>query len=148
MTFELVSEQNIDAAAEIHSVSWKESHKDFCTYEFVQAHTKKRQRQYIEREMEIGKRFYLLLDNGAKGIVSVTGDVIGDLYVLPSEQSKGYGTKLLEFAENMCSSKTKLWVLSNNARAIKLYKKLGYMFTDNKKILRDDLQELEMEKRR
>ena len=38
--FELVTERNIDIAAEIHSVSWKESHKGFCSEKFVSAHTK------------------------------------------------------------------------------------------------------------
>lgn len=60
---ELVTERNIDVAAEIHSVSWKESHKDFCSEEFVSSHTKERQRCYIENEIASGKQFYLLIEN-------------------------------------------------------------------------------------
>lgn len=97
MIFELVTEQNIDIAAKIHSVSWKESHKTFCTEEFVQSHTQERQKQYIEKEINCGKKFYIIDDNGAKGIVSVIGNVIENLYVLPIEQGKGYGTKLSIF---------------------------------------------------
>ena len=71
MIFELLTEQNIEIAAKIHSITWKESHKSFCTEKFVQAHTWERQKQYIEKEIDDGKQFYILDKNGAKGIVSV-----------------------------------------------------------------------------
>ena len=144
MIFELVTEQNIEIAAKIHSISWKESHKSFCTEKFVQAHTQERQKQYIEKEIDDGKQFYILDKNGAKGIVSVQDNLIENLYVLPAEQGKGYGTKLLKYAEHICKGTPTLWVLSNNESAKKLYTKMGYRFTGNKKILSNELQELEM----
>ena len=143
--FELVTERNIDIAAEIHSVSWKESHKGFCSEEFVAAHTKERQRQYIENEIAYGKKFYLLVENGARGIVSVKDNLIENLYVLPKEQGKGYGTKLLKYAESMCTGIPTLWILSNNKLAKNFYQKHGYIFTENKKFPNDELTELEMQ---
>ena len=145
MTFDLVTEKNIDIAAEIHSISWKESHRTFCSEEFVQAHTKERQKQYIEKEMKCGKQFYIINENGAKGIVSVKDNLIENLYVLPTEQGKGYGTELLQFAERICKGIPTLWILSNNAKAKNLYLKMGYKFTGNIKILNSELQELEMQ---
>lgn len=143
--FELVTEKNIDTAAEIHSISWKESHKNFCSEEFVLAHTKERQKQYIRTEMEYGKQFYILVENDAKGIVSVKDNLIENLYVLPAEQRKGYGTKLLQYAELICKGIPTLWILSNNNAARNLYQKMGYKFTGNEKILNDTLKELEMQ---
>lgn len=145
MPFLLVTEQNIDVAAEIHSISWKESHKTFCSEEFVQAHTKERQKQYIEKEINCGKQFYIIDENGAKGIVSVKDNLIENLYVLPMEQCKGYGTKLLQYAEHICKGVPTLWILSNNEAAKSLYIKMGYQFTGNKKFLTNELQELEMQ---
>ena len=145
MTFELVTEQNIEIAAKIHSISWKESHKSFCSEEFVKAHTQERQKQYIEKEINSGKRFYILDEKGAKGIVSVKDNLIENLYILPTEQGKGYGTKLLQYAEHICKGTPTLWILSNNELAKKLYIKMGYSFTGNKKILTNELQELEMQ---
>mgnify|MGYP003294058001 CR=1 FL=1 len=142
--FELVTESNIDTAAEIHSVSWKESHKGFCSEKFVLAHTKERQRQYIENEIACGKQFYLLVENGSKGIVSIKDNLIENLYVLPEEQRKGYGTKLLKYAEIICTGIPTLWILSNNKAAKNFYQKHGYIFTENKKFLNDELSELEM----
>ena len=102
MLFELVTMLNIATAAEIHAISWRESHKSFCSKEFVDAHTTERQMKYIENEIKNGKQFYILMDAGAKGIVSIKDNLIENLYVLPSEQRKGYGTKLLKYAEEKC----------------------------------------------
>lgn len=144
--FEMVTTANIDIAAKIHSTSWKESHRSFCTEEFVQKHTVENQRRYIEKEIECGKQFYILIEEEAKGIVSVKDNLIENLYVLPKEQRKGYGTKLLWYAENKCEGNPTLWILSNNEAAKNLYQKMGYEFTGNMKVLNTTLQELEMKK--
>ena len=92
-----VTRQNIHQAAVIYSESWKESHKDLCSAEFLEAHTPERQKSYLEAEMEQGAQIYMLVDQRPVGIVSVQGCLIANLYVLPSEQNKGYGTRLLAF---------------------------------------------------
>ena len=145
MVFELVTKKNLNTAAEIHAISWRESHKSFCSEEFVKAHTIERQVQYIEQGIERGKQFYMLVDTKAKGIVSVNHNVIENLYVLPSEQRKGYGTKLLHYAEQKCHGTPTLWILSNNDVAKHLYIKNGYSFTGKLKPLKNELQELEMQ---
>ena len=142
--FELVTEKNIDIAAEIHSLSWKESHRGFCSLEFVEAHTKERQKQYIQNEMANGKVFYMLVEDEAKGIVSVKDNLIENLYVLPTEQRKGYGTQLLKYAELLCKGNPTLWILNNNVVARCIYQKNGYVFTGNKNVLNANLSELEM----
>ena len=76
MLFELVTMLNIATAAEIHAISWRESHKSFCSKEFVDAHTTERQMKYIENEIKNGKQFYILIDTGAKGIVSIKDNLI------------------------------------------------------------------------
>ena len=55
LLFELVTMLNIATAAEIHAISWRESHKSFCSKEFVDAHTTERQMKYIENEIKNGK---------------------------------------------------------------------------------------------
>ena len=144
--FQLVTNENIDIAAKIHSISWKESHRSFCSKEFVELHTEERQREYIEKEMNCGKVFYILVEENAKGIVSVKGNLIENLYVLPAEQRKGYGTRLLQYAEGLCEGKPTLWILDNNRVAKNLYQKLGYELTGKEKVLSKTLKELEMRK--
>ena len=83
-----VTEDNIYEAAKIHSESWKESHKGFCSKEFVKAHTVKRQLEYLRNEIKDGKDIYMLIDNIPVGIVSVKDSLIENLYVLPEIEMK------------------------------------------------------------
>lgn len=144
--FEPVTEENLKIAAEIHAESWRDSHKGFCSPAFVAAHTTERQTEYLRNEMAQGKSFYLLTLDTPKGIVSVKDDLIENLYVLPREQRKGYGTMLLHYAEQLCSKPPRLWVLNNNQAAISLYRRTGYGFTGTRKHLNDTLEELEMKR--
>ena len=138
-----VTRQNIHQAAAIHSESWKESHRDVCSAEFLAAHTPERQKSYLEAEMEQGAQIYMLVDQKPVGIVSVQGCLIANLYVLPSEQNKGYGTRLLAFAVTKCQGPPSLWVLSSNQRAQKFYERNGFCPTGAVVQHTDTLWELE-----
>lgn len=57
-----VNENNIMDAANIHSISWKESHRDFCTSEFIESHSPERQLKYISDKMQKGTEFFMFVD--------------------------------------------------------------------------------------
>ena len=139
-----VDEGNIADAGRIHSESWKESHRSFCSAEFVEKHTPSVQAEYLLREMNAGKRIYMLIDKYPVGIVSVHGSLIENLYVLPSEQRKGYGSQLLDYAIRHCTGTPSLWILNNNEGAYRLYTKNGFKETGNRKQLNDTLYEMEL----
>lgn len=144
MRFIEVTESNIADAGRIHSESWKESHRGICSAEFVEKHTPGAQADYLRREMDTGKRVYMLTDEYPVGIVSVHGNLIENLYVLPGEQNKGYGTMLLKFAVGHCAGTPKLWILSSNEGAYRLYTRNGFRESGNRKRLNDGLYELEL----
>lgn len=144
MRFVEVTELNIADAGRIHSESWKESHSSFCSAEFVEKHTPAAQADYLRREMNTGKTIYILIDNYPVGIVSVYGSLIENLYVLPSEQRKGYGSQLLDYAIRHCTGTPSLWILNNNEGAYRLYTKNGFKETGNRKQLNDILYEMEL----
>ena len=109
-----VDETNLLQAATIHSVSWN------------------------------GTKIYLLIiDNKPIGIVSITNSLIEDLYVLPDLQNMGYGTKLLQYAIDQCADTPTLWILENNTRAEKLYRRMGFKKTGKKNSITDGLDEIE-----
>ena len=139
-----VTEENIAQAGFVHSESWKASHRDFCTPAFVEAHTPQAQTDYLRREMEAGKRLYLLEQDVPVGIVSLRENVIADLYVHPDFQHQGYGTQLLRFAVSQCRGTPTLWVLNTNQAACRLYRYMGFTETGNRKPLRQGLYEMEM----
>ncbi len=127
-----IDENNICEAGKIHSESWKESHRSFCSEEFVASHTKEAQTDYIRAEMSKGKNFYMLIDKYPVGIVSVYENTIENLYVLPSEQRKGYGSRLLHYAMEQCDKVPILWVLNTNVEACRLYMRNGFYMTEKK----------------
>lgn len=139
-----ITEDNICDAGKIHSDSWKESHKDFCSEAFIARHTADAQTEYLRSEQAKGKELYMLIDSTPIGIVSVRNSLIENLYVLPSEQRKGYGTRLLQYAIQRCNSIPTLWILSNNKRASSFYKKHGFSESGNIKQLKNNLFEIEL----
>lgn len=139
-----VDENNIIEAAKIHSESWKDSHKEFCNKDFIEQHTIKHQKEYLIREIEAGKEIFMLVDNKAIGIVSIYNNLIENLYVLPNEQQKGYGTQLLKFAMKHCNFNPTLWVLNNNQKAYSLYLKLGFRKIGEPKRLSETISEIKM----
>lgn len=138
-----VGEHELDAAARIHSASWQESHRAFCTPEFVAQHTPQRQKAYLRGELE-KKRLFMLVDEAPVGIVSVWGSLIENLYVLPDKQGMGYGTALLEYAMAHCGGTATLWILDNNEGARRLYERHGFRLTGRQNWITQTLSELEM----
>ena len=139
-----LTEEWLDEAARVHSEAWKESHRAFCSEAFVQAHTPQRQRGYLLEQMAQGKRFFVLHDQDrCLGLVSEWDGLIENLYVDPKYYRQGIGSRLLE---HVCAlhCQPNLWVLSNNVRAIALYKMHGFRFTGKEKKLNETLCEREM----
>ena len=46
---------NLLQAAVIHSVSWQESHRAFCSPDFIELHSPDHQLEYISEKMSTGK---------------------------------------------------------------------------------------------
>ena len=141
-----VNESMLVEAGRIHSESWKESHRSFCSAEFVEKHTPAAQADFLRREMDAGKYIYMLIDEYPVGIVSVHGNLIENLYVLPSEQRKGYGSRLLHYAIQQCVGTPSLWIINTNEVACRLYQRNGFCFTGKRKDLKRGIYEMEMQK--
>lgn len=50
-----VNEENLAQAGRIHSLAWQESHRSFCTPEFVAKHSPEAQTEYLRRERGPGQ---------------------------------------------------------------------------------------------
>ena len=139
-----VNQGNLAEAAAVHALSWQASHRAFCTSAFTRLHTPERQASYLRSKMDGGSRIYLLVIDEPVCIVSVTGNLIEDLYVLPERQNKGYGTELLQFAVAKCTDRPTLWILENNVRAKRLYERLGFSETGRRKTIKNGLDEIQL----
>ncbi len=134
---------SLSAAAAVHAAAWQDAHRGFCSPAFVALHTPARQEAYLREKMDRGGRVFLLLDGGPAGVVSVTGDLIEDLYVHPDCRRRGYGTALLAHAVRQCAGRPTLWILENNASAERLYRRAGFRETGRRKVVPDGLDEIE-----
>ena len=141
MTITRVTEERLPQAAAVYREAWRESHRDLCTPEFLE---RRDCGAYLEQQMAAGKRLYLLTGEEPVGVISMGDHEIGDLYVLPRAQGRGYGTMLLRFAMEQCGS-ARLTVLSSNTRALAWYKRNGFAQTGQRRQLRDGLWEVELE---
>ncbi len=139
-----VDENNILEAAVIHSESWKESHKAFCTREFIELHSVEHQKEYLEKEIASGKDIYMLTADIPVGIVSIQDNLIENLYIKPEKQRMRYGTELLKFAISKCTGVPTLWILDNNEVAYQMYLKYGFRKTGKVAKITETLSELEM----
>ena len=59
-SIEIVDESNMFQAAVVHSVSWKASHRSFCSEDFIEMHSPEHQLSYIRKKMDAGSTFYLM----------------------------------------------------------------------------------------
>ena len=138
-----MTEDRLPLAGHVHAASWRASHRDVCSPAFVAAHTAQRQTAYLRSEMAAGKQLWLLMDPEPSGVVSVAGDLVENLYVLPGRWGRGDGTLLLEHALRQCRGTPRLTVLSSNERALGWYLRRGFREA-GRRPLRGGLEEIDM----
>ena len=103
--------------------------------EFFLAHHKP---EKIASDIEAGKVYVILRDGIIVGTVTIDGNGIERLFVEPTKQGKGYGRKLLDFAENMIFGYSEKIRLDSSLPAKSIYIKRGYKEKEYCKILTDN----------
>ncbi len=92
-------------------------------------------REYTDNE-NILQDTYVYDDGAVKGMIRLDQDEVVKLYVEPQFQGEKIGTKLLNFATTDKGAKW-LWVLEQNERGIRFYKRNGFDF-NGETMLEDD----------
>ena len=124
-----VREINISDAAKVYMESWKDSHKDICSFEFIEKHDLNYMINYLNEKIKSNHNIFIdYINEKPVGIVGInpSDEEICLLYVLPDEQGKGFGTELLDFALSKCKHPY-ITVLDTNTKAIKFYSKRGFV---------------------
>lgn len=118
---------------------WGIQKKEFSLFFYTRKYRSISNSVYTSTEITLGKDIFMLVENYAVGIISLKDNLIENLYILPNEQGKGYGTKLLLFAISKCKNESILWILDNNKKAYKLYSKHGFNKTGKVNVLSDSI---------
>ena len=124
-----VSEENIIDAAKVYMDSWKDSHKEICSFEFIEKHDLDFMINYLNEKIKNKYDVFInYTDEKPVGIVGINpaDEEICLLYISPKEQGKGFGTELLNFALLGCKEPY-ITVLDSNKKAIDFYLKRGFI---------------------
>ena len=124
-----VSEENIIDAAKVYMDSWKDSHKEICSFEFIEKHDLDFMINYLNEKIKNKYDVFInYTDEKPVGIVGINpaDEEICLLYISPKEQGKGFGTELLNFALLRCKEPY-ITVLDSNKKAIVFYLKRGFI---------------------
>ena len=84
----------------------------------------------IQADIASGRVYLLCADGVATGTVTISGNEILRLFVLPENQRRGYGKALLDFAENIILKNSQTVVIDASLPAKPIYKKRGYRETE------------------
>lgn len=88
--------------------------------------------EHILRDVKAGGVFLLDVEGKLVGTVTVTGNEINRLFVLPLERGHGYGGALLSFAEEVVLQDHGRVYLSSSLPAEEFYFKHGYVLWDER----------------
>lgn len=138
-----VNDSHADIVGKVHSTAWKDAYKDIFSAEYINQDTPEKRKQECTGALEKkGSRYYLILvQNVAIGIIKISFEPknmceIESIYFLKEYRENGYGTKAINFVKKEYSNcKIILWVLEQNDSAIRFYKKNGFKFTTQKRIV-------------
>lgn len=95
-------------------------------------------KENIEKDIYENRVFVCCENNVIVGTVTICENDISRLYVADKKQGSGYGTQLLDFAENEISKKFQTAVLDCSLPAKNIYIKRGYKETAYKQLQADN----------
>ncbi|MBR5310118.1 MAG: GNAT family N-acetyltransferase [Oscillospiraceae bacterium] len=135
-----INDSNIKEAAKVYMLSWIESHKEICSNEFIERHSLSYMIEFLKDKIKLGYDLFICYDNkNPVGMVGINpaDEEICLLYVLPEEQGKGFGSKLLEYALSKCRNPY-ITVLDTNKKAIDFYLKRGFVSAEEQEQLSEE----------
>ena len=115
---EIVLQITRDTISEIYSHYYAKGVVEF----FLRHHS----REKILSDIEQGIVWLLEEDGCMVGTVTIKENAINRLFILPEYQSRGYGSQLMEFAENKIAEKFSRIHLDSSLAAKEMYLKRGY----------------------
>jgi ribosomal protein S18 acetylase RimI-like enzyme len=132
-----------DIAGKVHSTAWQDAYKDIFLPEYISKNTSEnRKQECIEFIANSKNKYYLIRElNSPIGIIKISIKQmnlceIESIYFLNENRGNGYGTQVIDFIKKVYSNyKIILWVLEKNYKAIRFYKKNGFIWSGRKRII-------------
>ena len=131
MTIRKATIEDIPRIAEILVFSKRKNYRSIFNDDigsFVELQVYSLAKMYFDKP-ELLEKYYVYDDEFVKGLISIDGIEIKELYVDPFFEGKSIGSKLLNFAVTEYGCR-ELWVLDKNEKAKNFYLKHGFSETD------------------
>lgn len=144
-----VYEDMAETFAKVHLLSWRQAYNNIFSIDYLESVTIDKQKNSFLQGIDNLNSFYFIvkLEDSPIGILHlskkqdlITNDITGEIvsiYLLKEYCGNGYGRMVIDFAinylkDNLCTN-IFLWVLECNDRAIRAYKKYGFVFDTNQR---------------
>lgn len=132
-----------DIVGKVHSAAWKDTYINIFSHEYINKDTsEERKYECIKFLADNNNKYYLILvDNIPIGIIKVSIKQVDlceieSIYFLDEYRGTGYGTQVIDYIKKIYRDyKIILWVLELNHKAIRFYKKNGFIWDDTKRII-------------
>jgi GNAT superfamily N-acetyltransferase len=127
---------DMDAAALVHRIAL-----DHALPWLAGLHTPQEDRSFFrERLFRTSELWGAFDDRQLIGIIAFREDWIEQLYVLPRSQRRGFGTALLQIAQDRCP-RLYLWTFQRNAPARRFYESRGFLLVEETDGARNEAKE-------
>lgn len=127
MDIVLATEKDFDAVKKITQTTIRAIYPRYYPTGAVDYFIKHHSDENISRDIADSKVYLLRVDSKDIGTVTVNGNEIDRLFVLPDFQSNGYGRALIDFAEHMIKENYKEIILAASLPAKMMYQRYGYV---------------------
>lgn len=131
------TEQDLDIVLQITHTTISEVYVHYYAPGVVDFFLQHHSRQNVLDDIKSGIVFLLQADGYFVGTVTVKENAVNRLFVLPAYQSHGYGSQLMDFAENVIAKKFDKVHIDSSLAAKELYLKRGYQESGTQKIISD-----------
>ncbi|MBD5508687.1 MAG: GNAT family N-acetyltransferase [Lachnospiraceae bacterium] len=134
--------EHVDMVGYVHSTAWKSTYQNIFSKEYLGTDTiDKRKEEFMASLANDNIQYYLVSDNdNAIGIVKLMTEdnicEVSSIYFLKEHRNKGYGTETINYLKKKYhDNRIVLWVLENNVKARKFYKKNQFMETGETRVI-------------
>ena len=127
---------DMDVAAQVHRTAFDEA-----LPWLTGRHTPQEDRCFFRERLFKTSQLWGAFDGAQMtGIIAFREDWVDQLYVLPSTQQRGIGTRLLQIAQHALP-RLYLWTFQGNVRARRFYERRGFLLVEETDGARNDEKE-------
>lgn len=139
MSIVIANEEDFDIIKNITHTTIKHIYPRYYPVGAVKFFINHHNDESILTDIKNGKCYIITNENSVPvGTVTVKGNELLRLFVLPEYQKKGYGKNLLDFSERIIAEKHDCIVISASLPAKNIYLKRGYKETEYHTILTEN----------